>query len=253
MFPLSRSAEQSVKTAASRRPSQTNVVDSGEVQVTVAASHLDAAKDAADCGPQTDNTMDAIEQLRQDMRIEMSLEIEKEVVKMSKTMRQEIVDMVTAMLPKASNANGDATTSSRHQETWKSAPLRRKGESLPEINPQPVDTCITGIVDAMISFKLCFPISYGIAVKYNQEQNMATFLFAAPPFVRTCFLKIFLFHSSTVTSIPTMFTLLLYHNLFLAYPSVCYQFVCNLSVLRLTSPSYFELSFQELKRKTMIF
>ena len=165
--------------------------------------------------------------------------------------------MVTAMLPKASNANGDATTSSRHQETWKSAPLRRKGESLPEINPQPVDTCITGIVDAMISFKLCFPISYGIAVKYNQEQNMATFLFCGTT-IRSNMLpqnarSFFLFHNSTVTSLPTMFTLLLYHSLFLAYPSVCYQFVCNLSVLRLTSPSYFKLSFQELKRKTMIF
>ena len=244
MFPQSRSAEQSVQTAASRRLSQTNIVDSGEVQVTVAALNLDVGMDAADCGPQTDNTLDAIEQLRQDMRIEMSLEIAKEVGEMGKTvslviakevgemgktmsleiakevgdmgktmrleiakevgemgktmsleiakevgemgktmsleiakevgemgttMRQEIVDMVTAMLPKASNGNHDVTTSSRHQETRKSTPLWPKRKILPEITPEPADTGILGIVDVLISFKLCFPISYGIAVKYNQE------------------------------------------------------------------------------------
>ena len=169
MFPLSRSAEQSVKMAASRRPSQTNVVGSREVQVTVTASHLDSAMDAADCGPETDNTLDAIEQLRQDMRIEMSLGIAKEVSEMGKTLRQEIMNMVMAMLPKASKGNSDATTSSHHQETWTSAPLRPKRESLLEINPETADTGRVGIVVAFISFKLCFPISFGIAVKYNQE------------------------------------------------------------------------------------
>ena len=273
---MSRSEEQSVHTAASRRPSQTNVVTSAEVQTTVAASHFDANTDTADCEPEIDNTLDAIKQLRQDMRIEMSvetaknvsemgktmrleiakdvsemgktmhleiakdvseigktmrleiakdvsemgntmrlemakdvseidktmrleiakdvsemgktmrleiakdvsemgktmrleiakdvsemgktmrLEIAKDVSEMGKTMRQEITNMFTAMLPKASNWNGEVTTSSRHQETRTSALLRQKRKRLPEINHEPTHTGIIGSVDALVSFKHCF-------------------------------------------------------------------------------------------------
>ena len=181
---MSRSAEQLVQTAASRRRTQTNVMDPGEVPVTVAASHSDSATDAADCGPETDNTLDAIEQRWLEMRIKMRQKIAKEVSEIGKKMhteiakevgelekmtRQEIVDKFTEMLPKASNGNDDFTTSSRDQDTWTSAPQRPKGESLPEITPDLADTGIIGIVDVLVSIKRCFPISYSIAVKYNQE------------------------------------------------------------------------------------
>ena len=150
----------------------------------MAASQLDSATDAADCGPEIDHTLDAIEQRWLEMQIEMSqeianelsemgkkmrLEIAKEVSEMGKTTRQEIVDEVMAMLPKASNGDGDVTTSSRSQETCTTAPQRPKGESLPEITTDLADTGIVDIVDVLFSFKRCFPIRYGIVVKYNQE------------------------------------------------------------------------------------
>ena len=172
----------------------------------MAASHTDSATDAANCGPETDHTLDATEQRWLEMRIEMRheiatelndmgtkmrleiskevsemdkkmrleiakevnemdkkmrlkiakevnemdkkmrLKIAKEVSELRKTTRQEIVDKFKAMLPKSSNGNGDVTMSSRNQETWTSAPLRPKGESLPEITPDLTDTGIIGIV-----------------------------------------------------------------------------------------------------------
>ena len=154
------------------------------MQVTVAASHSDSSTDAADCGPEIDHTLDAIEQRWLEMRIEMRqkiakdlsemgkkmrLDIAKEVSEMGKTMRQEIVDRFTAMLAKASNGNDDVTTSSRSQETWMSAPQRPKGESVPEITPDFADTGIIGIVVVLVSLKRCLPIGYSIAVKYNQD------------------------------------------------------------------------------------
>ena len=182
MFPLSRSAEQLVQTVASRRRTQTNVMDPGEVPVTVAASHSDSATDA----------LDAIEQRWLEMQIEvrqeignelsemgnkMRLEIAKELSEFENMTRQEILEKFTPMLPKASNGNGDVTTSSRSQETYTSALLRSKGESLPEITTDLADTGIIGIVDVLGSFNSCFPISYGVVVKYMKEYNETIFLF----------------------------------------------------------------------------
>ena len=215
---MSQSAEQSVQTAASSPPSQANVKDSGEVQaVTVAASHLGVATDAADRGVQTDNTQDAIEQLRletakgmndlrqettkgmNDLRHETTKEINdmrqenvkgicdlrqettkgirdlrQETVKgisdlrqettneldeAIRELRQEMMDMFSATLPKSSDGNDNVPSLSRSPGSSAADPTRPEGESLPEITPDLADTGIIGIVDALVTFKRCFLIS----------------------------------------------------------------------------------------------
>ena len=155
---MSRSAEQSVQTAASRRPSQTNAMDSGEVPGMVAASYLDAAKDVTDRGPQIDNTPDAIEQLRLETAIGMS-DLKQETVKgmrdldkAIRELRQATMDMLSATLPKSSNGSDDGNTSpSRNPGSWATAVT-----CLPEITSASSDTGIVGILGELDS-NVVFP------------------------------------------------------------------------------------------------
>jgi len=99
-------------------------MDSGGLQDTAAASHFDSAKDVADRGPQTDNTLGAVEQLRQDMAKGMS------------DMRQEMLDMFLATLPKSSNWTDDGISPSRNPGSC--------ATDLPEIASVASDTGIVG-------------------------------------------------------------------------------------------------------------
>ena len=66
MFPLKRSEDQDVMTEVASRPSQTQVESEVE-QVICADDHSDTATNAADCGPDTDEGLEAFEPLRPEM------------------------------------------------------------------------------------------------------------------------------------------------------------------------------------------
>ena len=58
MFPLNRSEDQDVRTEVSSRPSQTQIESEVE-QVIGADDHSDTATNTADCGPDTDEGLEA--------------------------------------------------------------------------------------------------------------------------------------------------------------------------------------------------
>ena len=68
MFPLKRSDDQSVNTEVSSRPSLILVAGSGVEQVTGSDDHSDTATYAADCGPETDESLDTSQLQRLDTK-----------------------------------------------------------------------------------------------------------------------------------------------------------------------------------------
>ena len=95
MFPLKRSEDQSVTTEVSNRPSQTHVAGSGVEQVTGADDHSDTATYAADCGPDTAESLDTSQQQRLETKQEkwrethgLGLEIREMMQGMGREMRE---------------------------------------------------------------------------------------------------------------------------------------------------------------------
>jgi len=129
MFPLKRSEDQSVTTEVSSRPSQTQVAGSGVEQVTGADDHSDTATYAADCGPETDETLDTsqlqkletkqdklrethglgleIRDMMQGMGREMQQVIGREMSDMRQNMGREMREMQEGMGLKISDMRGD--------------------------------------------------------------------------------------------------------------------------------------------------